>query len=78
MLSAIPYLSLGVGLVERHFKYLLFQVQEKVRTVGNYQMGNLDNADISDTLSRAWISLYCEATTSIKLNSFSSSSGIAL
>lgn len=46
MLSAVPYLSLKAGLVESNFKYLLFQVQEKVRTVRNYQMGNLDNTDV--------------------------------
>lgn len=51
MLSAVPYLSLKAGLVESNLKYLLFQVQEKVRTVRNYQMGNLDNTDISDVLS---------------------------
>lgn len=40
MLSAAPHLSLRVGLMECHFNFLLFQVQEKVRTVGNYQTGN--------------------------------------
>lgn len=40
MLSSVPCLSLRVGLVECNFKYLLFQVQEKVRTVGHYQIGD--------------------------------------
>lgn len=65
MLSSVPCLSLSAGLVECNFKYLLFQVQEKVRTVGHYQMG-----DFRHTLSTAWIVLYCKETTSIILNIF--------
>lgn len=51
MLSAVPSLPLRAWLMQCHFKYLLFQVQEKVRIVGNYGTGDLDKADVSDALS---------------------------